>query len=92
MCSAEELGVEVDSISNLEVQCQRTSGVHRDLVVMLCCGDLSPEFLVEFVEVYSKFSCTCRGKVSFGVYGGVQVIALLVKNGETPVVVLGVLL
>src|SRR3984893_11103627 len=52
----EILHFNVDSGSNLELQCQGPVGIHRTLIVMLRIVDLGTEFLVEFIQVHSEFS------------------------------------
>src|SRR3984893_2422690 len=52
----EILRFNVDSGSNLELQCQGPVGIHRTFIVMLRIVDLGTEFLVEFIQVHSEFS------------------------------------
>ena len=52
----EILRFNVDSGSDLELRCWSPAGVCQPLIVTLRIGDLGTEFLVEFVQVHSKFS------------------------------------
>src|ERR1700731_4891535 len=48
----EILHLNVDSGSNLELQCQSPMGVHWTLIVSLHISNLGMEFLVKFVQVH----------------------------------------
>ena len=45
----EMFGFDEDFISDLEVQCQSSSGISRTLIAFLSFGYLGSEFLVQFV-------------------------------------------
>ena len=65
---AEILCFNVDSGSDLELQCRSPAGVHRTLIATLRIGDLGMEFLVEFIQVHSEFSGTNQSHFAFWVH------------------------
>src|ERR1700731_640577 len=70
----EILHFNVDSGSDLELWCQSPVGVCRTLIATLRIGDLGTEFLVEFVQVHSKFSGTDRSHFVFWVHRYIRMI------------------
>ena len=64
----EILHFNVDSGSDLELRCWSPMGVRRTLVASLRIGDLGTEFLVEFVQVHSKFLGMNRSHFAFQVH------------------------
>src|ERR1700731_3473501 len=64
----EILRFNVDSGSDLELWCRSPAGICRTLIATLRIGDLGMEFLVEFVQVHSKFSGTDRSHFTFWVH------------------------
>ena len=80
----EILCLNIDSDSNLELWCQGPTGVCQTLIAMLCISDLGTEFLVEFIQVHSEFSCTNRSHLAFRVHQYVQMIALIREEWGNP--------
>ena len=64
----EILRFNVDSGSDLELQCRSPTGVRQTLIASLHIGDLGTEFLVEFVQVHSEFLGTNRSHFAFQVH------------------------
>ena len=64
----EILRLNIDKVSDLELWCQSLMGVHQTLIAMLHCGDFVSEFLVELIQVYSKFSGTSQSNFVLGVH------------------------
>src|SRR3984893_12902978 len=64
----EILRFNVDSGSDLELQCWSPAGVRWTLIATLRIGDPGTEFLVEFVQVHSEFSGMDRSHFAFQVH------------------------
>ena len=64
----EILRFNVDKVSDLKLQCQSPTVVHRTLIVMLHIGNVGTEFLVEFIQVHSEFSGMNQSHFTFWVH------------------------
>ena len=80
----EILRLNVDLGSDLELWCRSPTGVCRTLTASLRIGDLGMEFLVEFVQVHSKFSGMNRSHFAFWVHRYIQMITLVCKEWGNP--------
>ena len=78
---AEMFGFDEYLIADLEIWCQRSVFIGRDLVLFLGVGDHQSELLVKLVEVYYKVTSMGRDEVLFRVDGEVWVVALIGKEG-----------
>src|SRR3984893_14424367 len=74
----------IDLGSDLELRCWSLTGVCRTLIASLCISDLGMEFLVEFVQVHSKFSGMNRSHFVFQVHQYIQMITLVRKEWGNP--------
>jgi len=79
-------------VTNFEVWRWGPSFVGGGGIAFLCFRDCFLEFLVEFVKIYYEVSYSCGGEVLFRMYRDVQVVSLVAKKGDIPVVALGALL
>jgi hypothetical protein len=70
-----------DWISDFQIQSGFLFGVRRSLISFLCMGHFFSEELMEFIKVYSIFSCVGGGKITFWMNGQVQMISLIGKEG-----------
>ena len=77
----EILRLNVNKVSNLELWCQSLMGVHQTLIVMLHFGNFILEFLVEFIQVYSKFSGMNQSNFMLRVHRYIWVIPFVCKEG-----------
>ena len=73
----EVLGFDESLVTDFEVQCQSSSGIHGSLVLQLHSSHLLTEELVEGVKIDRVFLSSFGGKVSFWVDGDVGVVALV---------------
>src|ERR1700731_4123651 len=80
----EILRLNVDSGSDLELQCWSLMGVRRTLIASLCIGNLGTEFLVEFVQVHSEFSGMNQSHFAFQVHRYIWMITLVHKEWGNP--------
>src|SRR3984893_14778365 len=80
----EILRLNIDSGSNLELQCQGPTGIRRTLIATLRISDLGTEFLVELVQVHSEFSGTDRSYFAFRVHRYIQMITLVREEWGNP--------
>lgn len=74
---ADELSLNVGVVPNLEVRSRSTASVSGDLITLLSFSDVSPEFLVKFVQINGKLSSTSRSEVSFRVDSDVRMITFV---------------
>ena len=73
----EELGLDIDTISDVQLRRRCTAMVGRSLVSELCFTDILLEMLVEFLEVDCEFMSASGGEGVFGVNGDVRMVALV---------------
>src|ERR1700726_927688 len=71
---AEILRFNIDSGSDLELRCRSPAGICWTLIATLRIGNLGTEFLVELVQVHSKFSGTDQSNFTFRVHRYIQMI------------------
>src|SRR3984893_11128222 len=76
----EILRFNVDSGSDLELQCRSPTGVRQTLIASLHISDLGTEFLVEFIQVHSEFLGMNRSHFAFQVHQYIQMITLVHKE------------
>src|ERR1700726_2494410 len=76
----EILRFNIDSGSDLELQCRSPTGVCQTLIATLCISDLGTEFLVEFIQVHSEFSGMNRSHFAFWVHRYIRMITLVHKE------------
>ena len=80
----EILRFNIDSGSDLELQCRSPTGVCQTLIATLCISDLGTEFLVEFIQVHSEFSGMNQSHFTFRVHQYVWMISLVRKEWGNP--------
>ena len=73
----EVLGLDIDTISDVQLRRRCTTLISRSLISELCFTDILLEMLVEFFEVDREFMSASRGERVFGVNGDVGMVALV---------------
>lgn len=64
----EILCFDINKLSNLELWCCSPMSIHQTLVAVLCCCNFVTEFMVEFIQIDSKFSGTSQSHFAFRVH------------------------
>src|ERR1700730_10184274 len=80
----EILRLNIDSGSDLELQCRGPADTRRTLIATLRIGNLGTEFLVELVQVHSEFLGTDRSYFAFRVHRYIRMITLVRKEWGNP--------
>ena len=73
----EVLGLDIDTISDVQLRRRCTTLIGRSLVSELCFTDILLEMLVEFFKVDCEFMSASGGERVFGVNGDVGMVALV---------------
>jgi hypothetical protein len=83
-CGFEELGLDEDSVADLEVQRWHLAVVSRSLITLLSKPDIFFEIFVELWEIDCKLMSMGRSKEMFQIDGDVQMIAFVGKEWGDP--------
>jgi hypothetical protein len=57
-------GLDKNSISDLEVQCQSSSSIGKTFMAFLCFDYMESEFLMKFIMVNHKVPSLCGGEIA----------------------------